>query len=141
MMKKLDQKQARALAAFISTLRPDWDPTGVYVALGRARDLGDPAAVAVAAIRAASTPTNRTPAVIALHGDHWAGTPTTTNRGGNPANRVRCDVHSLELPCRGCRADALVDGTLRRGDPLPPPPAEPAASPAHDPRALAAGKD
>lgn len=113
MMTKLDQRQAQALAAFVNTLRPDWDAQGIYVALGKARDLGDPATVAVAAIRAAATPTNRTPAVIPMQGHHWTTTSSSSPTVG-AGREPRCDVYGHDgypaRNCAGCRADALVNG-------------------------------
>ena len=133
MMTKLDQRQARALAAFIASIRPEWEPQGIYVALGKARDHGDAAQVAIAAIRAAATPTNRTPAVIPLQGDHWtAQAPART--ASNSARAPRCTVYGHEAypahACAGCRTEQLINGTPG----LPPAP-EPHG------RDLAAGKD
>lgn len=51
---------------------PAWDTPGVMTAVRNAIGLGEPrAATACAAIRAAANPSNRTPAVIAMPGDHW----------------------------------------------------------------------
>lgn len=118
MMTKLDQRQAQALAAFVNTLRPDWDAQGIYVALGKARDLGDPATVAVAAIRAAATPTNRTPAVIPMQGHHWTTTSSSPTVGAG--REPRCDVYGHDgypaRNCAGCRADDLVNTNTTRED-------------------------
>ncbi|WP_206515563.1 hypothetical protein [Georgenia faecalis] len=138
MMTKLEKNHAQALAAFITTLRPDWDPQGVYVALGKARDHGDAAQVAIAAIRAATTPTNRTPAVIPLQGDHWAVSSTPGTPAPHRGTRApRCTVYGHEnYPahnCAGCRTDALTAG-VAAANPAPPPPMP------HG-RDLAAGKD
>lgn len=122
MMTKLEQRQAQALAAFINTLRPDWDATGVYAALGKARDLADAPSLAIAAIRAAATPTNRTPAVIAMQGDHWTTTTVTSTPTTGGAKQAKCDVYGHEgypaVNCPGCRADALVNGNR---EPAPEP--------------------
>lgn len=68
---KLARTPAEHLAAFLASIRPDWDTAGIVQALGNARPLGTAAEIAHAAIRAAGEPTNRTPAVIALAGPHW----------------------------------------------------------------------
>lgn len=113
MMMTITQRQAQALAAFIATIRDDWDPAGIYAALGQARDRGTTVELAHAAITAASTPTNRTPAVIALAGPHWTtATPTVTPIPG-PGTSERCPVDGhldAATSCRACRAEFLADG-------------------------------
>jgi hypothetical protein len=71
-------------------LRPDWDVAGVVHALGVARDRGDAATVAVAAILAAQNAANRTPGVIPLTGPHWASTGATTPRRHVPDRNETC---------------------------------------------------
>jgi hypothetical protein len=63
--------QAKEIARSVHAIRRDWDRPGIEDALARARFLGDPASVAIAAHRAAAVAGNRTPAVIALDGPHW----------------------------------------------------------------------
>lgn len=67
----LTKPRAEQLAAFIHSLRPDWDMPGIVVNLAKAKDRGDTYIVAIAAIRAAAAPGNRTPAIIAMDGFHW----------------------------------------------------------------------
>lgn len=68
----LTQGQARHLAAFIATLRDDWDERGIYVALGRCREQRA-ANVALAAIRCADDPNAETPGAIPNpNGPHWS---------------------------------------------------------------------
>lgn len=62
--------QAKALAAFIHTVRPDWGPDGITTALGQARELTSLETLTGWAVRAALNPANRTPAVIAMPGPH-----------------------------------------------------------------------
>jgi hypothetical protein len=76
----MSHQQATTLAAFVHTLRPDWDVPGIVAALGQVRDRAVAGEVAVAAIRAATDHGNRTPAVIAMDGKHW--------RGGDPTSRT-----------------------------------------------------
>ena len=71
MTAEISQAQAQALAGFLAALRPGWDAPGIVAALCKARHRADVAEVAIAAIRAAVDPSNRTPAVIALDGAHW----------------------------------------------------------------------
>lgn len=63
--------QARHVAAFIASVREDWDAAGILAAMGNARERGDALDVAVAALFAAMDKRNRTPAVIAMTGAHW----------------------------------------------------------------------
>jgi hypothetical protein len=88
----LSHEQAKALAGFINTLRPDWDKPGIIHALGEARFRGDSAGVAIAAIRAATTAAVRTPAVIAMDGKHWDHEDTHTPVSGKRVDHVceRC---------------------------------------------------
>jgi len=69
--------QGKALTALVHLLRPDWDKPGIEDAIYRARGKGDAAAVCVAAIRAATNSTVRTPGVIPLDGPHWRETSLT----------------------------------------------------------------
>lgn len=72
---QLDKATAEHLAAVVAALRSDWDERGIVAALAQARDRGDVSQVAMAAIRAAADPSNRTPAVIAMEGPHWREKP------------------------------------------------------------------
>lgn len=72
MADRLARHQAQALAAFVHTVRRDWDEAGIVTALGNARLMGDPFDLAVAAVAAARDENNRTPAVIAMPGPHWS---------------------------------------------------------------------
>lgn len=62
--------QADHLAALVHRTRLDWDTPGIKAALWKVRDR-PLALVAYAAVRAAQTASNKTPAVIALDGPHW----------------------------------------------------------------------
>ncbi len=109
---QITHDQATKLAAFINALRPDWDKPGVIDALGRARGKGSATAVAIAAIKAASSPTNRTPAVLHLDGEHWRTRPETNhqNTATPPKRSDWCPMHIGELAhnCRACAADRLA---------------------------------
>jgi len=96
---QMSKLQAQALANFIHTLRRDWDPAGIVHALGVARGRGSVDALAVAAVRAAMVPGNRTPAVIGQSGAHWVG--AFVERQG-PERELECVEHGcLESRCRG----------------------------------------
>lgn len=98
---KITHRQAQALARFIHELRPDWDAPGITNAIGDARTVGPASLVACAAIRAAVTLANRTPAVIALEGPHWRPTETFAPRFTGPTSAERCSVCSeREDRCR-----------------------------------------
>ena len=87
----MNRSQADTIAVLVAALRPGWDVRGIMTALGELRDR-DPYDVAQAALNAAAIPTNRTPAVIALPGPHWAHT-------------VVAAVPPPYVPRRGPRAD------------------------------------
>ena len=118
MTSQLDQATARALAALVTLIRPDWDATGIMAALGKVRDRGSAVDVAIAALRVADDPKNRTPAVIVLTGDHWAA-PTQMRAASTVprAGATRCPEpgheHEIAANCRSCRAEqiAITDGT------------------------------
>lgn len=74
MNEPISREQAEALADFITTIRTDWNARGIVKALSDAREKAGAAELARAAIKAAATPTNRTPAVIPLPGAHWLST-------------------------------------------------------------------
>ncbi|MFJ2298123.1 hypothetical protein [Oerskovia paurometabola] len=108
-MSEIVHDQARALAALVATLRPDWDVAGVRKALYDARKKGTAEQLCIAAIKAAVEPTNRTPAVIGHDGAHWtAARPLHAA----PANYARCPkpghTSSPAWHCGACRADELA---------------------------------
>lgn len=111
MTKSITEDPARALAALVTHLRPDWDVPGILKAIYAAKDRGDAFRVAHAALYAAETPTNRTPAVIALAGEHWA---RGRDIGTGDTKFDRCDVPGdahRSYPkgrCGACRADELA---------------------------------
>jgi hypothetical protein len=85
---RLPPSQARSatmmnhFAAFLAALRAScgntaWDTAGITAALDKAKPMASPADLAVAAIRAAVDPGNRTPAVIGMAGPHWSAPPRT----------------------------------------------------------------
>lgn len=90
MSAELSREAATTLAEFIHALRPEWDRAGILHALGLARDRGDAATVAVAAILAAQNAANRTPGVIPLSGPHWAATGATKPRHLPPSRNETC---------------------------------------------------
>ncbi|KZM36064.1 hypothetical protein OJAG_12680 [Oerskovia enterophila] len=111
MTRSITQDPARVLAALVTHLRPDWDVPGILKAIYAAKDRGDAFRVAHAALYAAETPTNRTPAVIALTGEHWA---RGRDVGAGDTRFERCDVPGdahRSFPkgrCGACRADELA---------------------------------
>lgn len=100
MMNEITRTQAQQLAAFVHTLRRDWDPAGIVAALGEARVKGSADMVAHAAIRAAMNPRARTPAVIGRAGEHWAIPWREPDR--LPPRVLHCPDHDVsEDVCRG----------------------------------------
>jgi hypothetical protein len=114
MMTTITGTQAQALAAFIHTIRDDWDTTGILAALRTAKDRATAPELAQAAIRAAATPSNRTPAVIALAGKHWIQSTQTATPIPGAGIAPRCEVygHDTEAAwsCRACRAERVETG-------------------------------
>lgn len=109
MMKKIDQEKAKHLAQVINGIRPEWEIDGIYKALGYAKEKGDLAEIALAAIHAALTPTNRTPAVIAYDGAHWGHAP----KQSKTQTAIPCPVHAPVTPawnCAPCRSHYLATG-------------------------------
>lgn len=80
MIGELTHKQATTLAAFLHELRGDWDRPGIIAELGKARAMAPASDLAIAAVRAASDPNNRTPAVIGMEGAHWRGSAVAPKR-------------------------------------------------------------
>lgn len=101
---KFSPDHSKALAALIQSLRPDWDLPGINDALYRAKDRGDAIEVCVGALRG-SVPTNRTPAVIPLDGNHWRDTVAAhvAKRVTAADKAVHCErcgiVHTQLSPC------------------------------------------
>lgn len=76
---KWEKEMAWPLSALLTRLRGDWQQAGVIAALGQPVLLGRPAGrVAIAAVRAAVDPGVRTPAVIAMDGQHWQAPTSAT---------------------------------------------------------------
>ena len=92
----------RALAAVVHEIRDEWDEHGITATLRRCSDrpLAD---VAAAALYAAIKRTDqRTPACIALPGEHWQA--LTRLRGETAsAPEPRCPDHGETLPCLTCQ--------------------------------------
>lgn len=103
--------QARALAQLVALLSGDkrWDVAGVRSALSKARHKAPAAALAIAAIRCATNPDAKTPAVIGMDGPHWStgGTVTTTDH-----RYARCQEPGHQSypawNCAACRSEKLA---------------------------------
>jgi hypothetical protein len=99
---ELTSDQTAQLASFTHSIRDDWDIPGILHALGTARlRVGaTPADIAIATIKAAAQPSNRTPAIIPLDGDHWRehNRPLTTPQP--PRRCAACsEYHGPGQPC------------------------------------------
>lgn len=82
---EMTQPEARALAAYLALVRhrsggPEWHKAGIEDALGKARHLAPSPDLAIAAIKAAREPSNRTPAVIGMEGPHWQAAAIAPHR-------------------------------------------------------------
>lgn len=89
------REQGDAIAVLVHALRPDWDVRGIMAALAQCQDR-EPAALAIASVRAASTDSNRTPAVIPLAGPHWACDGTRPKRPDQPGLNALCVKHARD---------------------------------------------
>lgn len=108
MMTKMTETQARALAALVAALRPEWGQAGIMAALGEAgRTVTlDPWVLTTAAVAAARDTSNRTPAMIAQPGPWWPkDAPSTTRPAACPKDGHQ--GHPAHL-CGYCRAEALA---------------------------------
>ena len=157
-MTEINGDQARAIAALVAALRPEWDLPGIRAALWEAKERGSPWNVAHAALYAAQDPKNRTPAIIPMAGEHW--TKGRELGAGDSLHTARCDRpgHGSYFAhnCGACKADRLaVEGEPVHQAPRTPrvPPErvrqileaatdpEPEHHPHDDARTRAAGKD
>lgn len=102
----MTRHDAETIARDVHAHRPDWDTAGVLAALARVRDRGTTTQLHAVALAAALDPRNRTPRIIELDGPHWSAAHPTTPTGPAP----KCPTHTLEEPCRSCRADRLATG-------------------------------
>lgn len=103
MTDRLLKHQAEILAAFIHSIRRDWEQPGIVKALGDARLMGDSMDLAIAAVAAARDPKNRTPAVIAMQGPHWAHVAVAHKSSGNttaPRDKTCAVCYMPENQCR-----------------------------------------
>ena len=92
----MSRQALAALAYVIHELRPDWGKPGIHAALERAHhDTPDLRAVAHAAITATLRDDQRTPAIIALPGQHW---DCETNRGATLPPRPRILTEPMPPP-------------------------------------------
>lgn len=103
----ISSAQARALAVFVNTIRPDWDVPGIAAALHRARHRAPVDELATAVIRFSRRDDLRTPAVFADDGTHWMGLPVAEARA---PKRPKCPTHGIAVRlvdglCTGCVAD------------------------------------
>lgn len=105
---QINRDQAHALATLITAMRPEWDTPGILKALSDARDRTTGWDLAHAALHAAANPKAKTPAVIALAGEHWTagkalGTVTTTGAKCPEPGHTSFYAHN----CGSCRAEQL----------------------------------
>jgi hypothetical protein len=103
----ISSAQARSLAVFVNTLRPDWDVPGIAAALHKARNRAPVDELAHALVRFASRTDLRTPAVFAEDGTHWMGLVVAEARA---PQRPKCPTHGIAVRvtdglCTGCVAD------------------------------------
>lgn len=104
MADRLQKHQALYLAAFIHSIRRDWDEAGIFKALGDALNMGTSSDLAIAAVAAARNEKNRTPAVIALQGPHWAHVQVQRKASANMTAPREQTCSVCYLPETQCRA-------------------------------------
>ena len=94
---EMTRDEAHDLARYVARIRArlghqhTWDRPGIEDALARARGMAPGPELAVAAIRAAANPGNRTPAIIALDGPHWRAPDTRPKTPPVPVTE-RCSI-------------------------------------------------
>lgn len=99
-MNEMTETQAKNLTLLLASIRGDWHPQGIIKSLQVAKDKGTAAEVAIAAIRAATNPKNRTPAIIPMDGEHWRP-PTPKEPDRLPPRELWCPDHNLpESKCK-----------------------------------------
>lgn len=105
---ELTQNQATLLAHLLHEIRPDWSINSMMKLLWEHRAKHSFGDVVLPAIRAARTPTNRTPAVIFLEGPHWRSDGAAPREAPPPG--PKCLDHPTEPAhtCHCCKADILV---------------------------------
>lgn len=120
MMSRIDQRKADAIVEAVAAGRSDWDPAGIRAALSKAapRCPGDYWRLLIVAAQAAMVPTNRTPAIVALDGDHWklAGAEPQPP-SSRPLRCATCHrIHDPGSPCGNppSQVRRLEPGELRR---------------------------
>lgn len=104
---ELTKNQATLLAHTLHEIRPDWGINSMMKLLWEHRAAHPFADLALAAVKAAVVPTNRTPMVVFLPGRHWDrdDRPREAPPPGPP-----CEDHPENQAhnCHCCRGDILV---------------------------------
>lgn len=95
---EMTKDEATELARFVAKIRErvpggTWHRAGIEDALGQARHRAPAPDLACAAIRAAVSPSNRTPAIIGMDGPHWREA-TAPLRPEKVDPNLRCSVCS-----------------------------------------------
>lgn len=118
MMNNITQNQAKILAGYVATLRPDWGETGIMAALARNHQQAPAHILTIALINIAANPDARTPALLDHPGPHWDHAngiihqtkpkppqPATTNDPPCPdhpphhlSNCPQCKPHKTPMP-------------------------------------------
>jgi hypothetical protein len=106
----MTREQGNAIAVLMASLRPEWDYPGCFAAVAKVQTM-DPANVALAAIRLATTEEVRTPGALSnLNGPHWREKVSASQVRYPPRKDEACPRHPGEWPdsCRSCAADKLA---------------------------------
>lgn len=121
-------KAERAIAFLVHELRNEWDEHGITTVLRKCSEKPLPDVIAAALDCATRRHDQRTPACIALDGEHWralvnmAGGPPSVQAPATyvpPTNaEIQCRLHGQRQPCGGCRADRLAKPTPTVEPPL-----------------------
>lgn len=119
----MTQEQAEMLATFTRTLRPDWGQQGIVSALEKLAGTMDAGTLSLGLLHAATTPTNRTPAVITHPGKHWdrargigaPGKPTEPQRSSGIDTSPLCPNHPElhEWECKPCKRPSPPPANFR----------------------------
>lgn len=97
----MNKHEAQEIAAAVNGRRPDWGTAGIMAALAKVQHR-DATHVRTAAIAATRRTDQHSPAVIALDGAHWNGTPYGQHPGliTRPPEPTgpRCDICNRTQP-------------------------------------------
>jgi hypothetical protein len=104
----------RALAFLVAQIRDGWDEPGTLVALRKVSDRPLADVTAAALHCAVHRLDQRSPACIALDGEHWRALERMTGAPSAAEPWPKCDRHGQWEPCLRCHSEAITPATPDR---------------------------